>query len=335
MNIPSKLYACPIGRTSRFSPPWDLSLWTLTAFASSGVNIYKTQVGSPPNYTAPKFYSPYLPIEFLEVWARYQWTNYWQVSLGYLFERFGIFDTGSNFWGIAYNRDSGPSSTIGKITTPSGTLAQTSAMLLNDSSRPLETTEVHIVIGRHLGGNIYDSVTIEAEHTVGIDGSVVTISGTALNVSIPGTVTPYLCRVGFEAGVNGSVANANVVINRVVIYSKSGLENICKGLIYADFSFAPAGGINQQLFVFTNASDAVQGISSYLWDFGDGTGSREANPTKLFGPGRHNVTLTVTGPDGTASVTKEVIVYGVDLSYVPDSGPVPLAVRFNSELTLP
>jgi len=112
-----------------------------------------------------------------------------------------------------------------------------------------------------------------------------------------------------------------------------GLEHA--GMIYADYSFAPAGGINQQLFVFTNASDSVHGITSHLWNFGDGTGSSEENPSKLFGPGRHSITLTVTGPDGTASISKDVIVYGADLSYVPDSGPVPLSVRFNSELTLP
>jgi len=112
-----------------------------------------------------------------------------------------------------------------------------------------------------------------------------------------------------------------------------GLENA--GMIYADYSFVPDNGTGQQLFAFFNASDSFQGIISHLWDFGDGTGSSEENPSKLFGPGRHSVTLTVVGPDGTASITKEVIVYGVELSYVPDSGPVPLSVRFNSELTLP
>jgi hypothetical protein len=54
---------------------------------------------------------------------------------------------------------------------------------------------------------------------------------------------------------------------------------------------------------FTNTSTGT--LSSYRWDFGDGIQSTMANPSHRYGqPGSYTVTLTVTGPGGSRSMTR-------------------------------
>src|SRR5262245_3075497 len=51
-------------------------------------------------------------------------------------------------------------------------------------------------------------------------------------------------------------------------------------------------------------------ITSWAWDFGDLTGSNEQNPAHTYGLGTFDVTLTVTGPDGSNSFT---MIHAVDV----------------------
>jgi PKD repeat protein len=45
-------------------------------------------------------------------------------------------------------------------------------------------------------------------------------------------------------------------------------------------------------------------ITSYYWDFGDGTTSTLKNPTHIYTtPGTYTVTETVTGPGGNNTIT--------------------------------
>lgn len=49
-------------------------------------------------------------------------------------------------------------------------------------------------------------------------------------------------------------------------------------------------------------------VASYLWDFGDGETSDEANPTHVYKePGTYTVTLTITRQDGR-TYTEEIVV---------------------------
>ena len=46
-------------------------------------------------------------------------------------------------------------------------------------------------------------------------------------------------------------------------------------------------------------------MNTYLWDFGDGATSTEANPSHTYGAyGSYTVSLTVNGPRGTDSETR-------------------------------
>jgi PKD repeat protein len=62
------------------------------------------------------------------------------------------------------------------------------------------------------------------------------------------------------------------------------------------------------------------GASSYLWDFGDGGTSDVANPKHIYSAGgSFDVTLTITSPDGNASLTKENLIGVISQKSVPYS----------------
>jgi len=68
----------------------------------------------------------------------------------------------------------------------------------------------------------------------------------------------------------------------------------------ADGSFTPSSGLVPFEVQFSDASSGT--ITSWSWDFGDGSGASEPAPTHLYTePGRHDVRLTVSGPDGSTT----------------------------------
>ena len=102
----------------------------------------------------------------------------------------------------------------------------------------------------------------------------------------------------------------------------------------ADLFSTPIQGNVALKVNFTNLT-SEGAYSSSLWDFGDGTTSTEKDPEHLYTkPGNFTVKLTVTGPDGSDSVTKtnSIEVRPVTAAFTPTtaSGFTPLAVQFNN-----
>ncbi len=75
-----------------------------------------------------------------------------------------------------------------------------------------------------------------------------------------------------------------------------------------DFTITTTSGCSGA-YSFTNSSSATSGIASYNWNFGDGSTSTLANPSKTYAtPGTYFVTLTVTDNNGCKSdIRKQVI----------------------------
>ncbi|MBV9495626.1 MAG: right-handed parallel beta-helix repeat-containing protein [Acidobacteria bacterium] len=74
-------------------------------------------------------------------------------------------------------------------------------------------------------------------------------------------------------------------------------------------SAAPSTGNAPLLVQFrSDGSTAPAGIASYLWQFGDGETSTEANPTHVYAAGTYTATLTITDSRGTRSLDEPVTV---------------------------
>ena len=109
----------------------------------------------------------------------------------------------------------------------------------------------------------------------------------------------------------------------------------------ASFSGAPTNGAAPLSVGFTDASSGA--VVNHSWDFGDGSSSTAANPIHTYtSPGTYNVTLTVSGPDGSDSQVRTGYVSVTpgggggtppvaDFSGAPTAGPAPLSVGFTDQ----
>ncbi len=92
----------------------------------------------------------------------------------------------------------------------------------------------------------------------------------------------------------------------------------------ADFFGAPLTGAAPLTVIFTNTSTGA--ITSYLWDFGDGITSTLPGPDHTYAaPGLYTVSLTVSGPGGSDSLTRT--------DYITVNEPPPVADFFGAPLT--
>ncbi len=107
----------------------------------------------------------------------------------------------------------------------------------------------------------------------------------------------------------------------------------------ADFTATPREGIAPLSVQFTDKS--IGTITSWLWDFGDGTTSTLQNPVHVYNPQvdpKFTVSLKVTGPEGSDTESK-VDYITVYLPVVADFdadrtvGPAPIEVHFKNLIT--
>ncbi len=100
----------------------------------------------------------------------------------------------------------------------------------------------------------------------------------------------------------------------------------------ADFTQSSTSGLAPLAVVFTDTSTG--NITSYSWNFGDGTTSTVKSPTHVFSAaGTYNIVLTVTGPGGISSKTGATTTVSAPppvaaFTQTPTSGIAPLSVAF-------
>jgi len=90
----------------------------------------------------------------------------------------------------------------------------------------------------------------------------------------------------------------------------------------AAFGADPKDGTVPLLVLFSDSS--AGDVNTWLWDFGDGNYSTEQDPYNLYTEaGKYTVMLIVTGPGGSASVTKDTLITVSETSDVSDNGLIP------------
>ncbi len=197
-------------------------------------------------------------------------------------------------------------------------------------------TEINFDYGRPLAIKLENKATIY----VGFDSRA---------TSLPNWVTDYYKNTGLTISVSDKAKELNIWTRKVykgetVLGSNmaKGAENIKSQYIVlldlypllAKFDSDVTKGV---LPLTVNFSDSSQGnIKNRAWDFGDGTTSTLRNPSHTYeNAGSYTVSLTVSGPDTSATITKKdyIAVYktaiianfGSDIS----SGVLPLTVSFS------
>jgi len=169
---------------------------------------------------------------------------------------------------------------------------------------------------------------------------VLTLSG-AVSMKIHPEATGEYCFAGLAPGnytVTPSLANYSFKpVSRVytlLLANKvnQDFEGIYQATV-ADFTAAPTSGVAPLSVKFSDASTGT--ITTWSWKFGDGLTSTEQNPTHTYSnPGTYTVGLTVTGPAGTNTKTKEGYITVTSSSLLaeftatPTSGIAPLSVKF-------
>ncbi len=115
--------------------------------------------------------------------------------------------------------------------------------------------------------------------------------------------------------------------------TRSNLVTVTEPPPSAEFVASSTQGFAPCTLGFTDQSSGA--VTSYLWNFGDGTSSSIANPSHTFTlPGAYTIALTVKGPFGRNTVTKTDYVVVNDPTPAADfnadvsSGIVPLGVQF-------
>ena len=104
--------------------------------------------------------------------------------------------------------------------------------------------------------------------------------------------------------------------------SKSDDDGLPAAGISANFAASPQWGSAPLTVQFTDTSTSTQGIATWLWDFGDGQTSAERHPMHGYtAEGSYDVSLTVTGPEGSDTEIKAGF---ITVTLASDGSKIPL-----------
>jgi len=124
----------------------------------------------------------------------------------------------------------------------------------------------------------------------------------------PSSAGEYFCVTGTQTNIEGSF-----IITDGALWENNPIITIVAPP-NADFYGTPTSGDAPLTVNFTNTSTGT--ITSYLWEFGDGTTSTDTHPSKTYNiPGTYTVNLTATGPGGSDIKTRTNYIFSCNSKY--------------------
>jgi PKD repeat protein len=217
------------------------------------------------------------------------------------------------------------------------------AVRVHSNTAPTASAQADVSTGR-----VPFLVTFSSTGSVDPDGTIVSYSwnfGDGSPVSNAANPLHTYTTVGAKTAVltvtddDGATSTSSVVITPTTNQAPTAVANAStvRGFIPLTVNFSSAGTIDPDCAL----GGGCPGIS-YLWDFGDGATSTEANPSHEYTtanpiPSKYTVTLTVTDNEGGVG-TATVLVNARDTNLAPiavaagtpTSGKEPLTVAFSS-----
>jgi PKD repeat protein len=177
-----------------------------------------------------------------------------------------------------------------------------------------------------VGTNSQLSFTLTNSGGVTLSNGVATVSGGPFTI-LSGTPFTLLASETTNLTVRFAPTNSGSFSNVVVITSSGGNStNALVGTgavgLVADFAGSPTSGTWPLTVSFTDSSSGT--ITNRLWDFGDNTSTNTAVTSlthSYAGIGTNTVRLTVSGPLGTAGLTRAGYIVVTNL------GPVTLVIE--------
>jgi PKD repeat protein len=126
-----------------------------------------------------------------------------------------------------------------------------------------------------------------------------------------GTASGFLVNHTFtQAGIYNVVLSVADDLGRKKVFGAKAIT-VGTGAPTVVISFSPTSPTAGNAINFNSSGTTFNGgatAASYQWDFGDGTTSTSANPSKTFGAaGSYNVTLTVTDSQGRSATARVTV----------------------------
>jgi PKD repeat protein len=172
---------------------------------------------------------------------------------------------------------------------------------------------IKVKLGGTTQGTGYDFISVT--NAVVLGGTLQIWFSSGFQTAIPpGAVFTILLAGGSltngfsNVGSGGRLFTADGYGSFIVTYSPGSKTVVLSGftpnpVLTADFSANPTNGLAPLTVTFVNLTSG--GATSFLWDFGDGTGSAAASPVHTYtNAGTYSVTLTASAPGATNSITK-------------------------------
>lgn len=182
--------------------------------------------------------------------------------------------------------------------------------------------------------------------TVSIPRPIAAFSSSVTTGQAPLSVSFFNQSVGDITGYNWNFGDGSSSADRnpVHVFSAPGVYNVTLTVLgpggtsnvggqinvqsasapSANFLASSVAGTAPLSVQFTDQSSGT--ITSYFWNFSDGSTSSDRNPAHTFSlPGTYNVLLTVTGPGGSSFTSQTISVQGVAPTTAPGEG-TPLVI---------